>query len=221
MIEVVQWEVGPMKNFVYGLVDPESRECFLVDPAWDIPLLLNRIDSQDWILKGVLITHYHPDHCGGHLWNNDIPGATDVVGKRPVPVYVNSYDVEGVIKVTGLSRTDIRPTEGGTELLLGKKPVTLIHTPGHTPGSQCFMCSEKLISGDTLFLSGCGRVDLPGGNADQLYYSITQTLAKLPSETVVYPGHNYDKKPFETMGSMMSMNPFLAAKTMEEWRRLN
>ncbi len=95
-----------------------------------------------------------------------------------------------------------------------------IHTPGHTPGSQCFLAGSSLVSGDTLFTEGCGRVDLPGGDAGQMYHSLTQVLAKLPEETVLYPGHNYGAKPYSTMGEQKHENYFMRIRSLDEWIRL-
>ena len=212
--------LGPMENFVYLLGSKSSRECLVVDPAWDIQAIEDAAAADGMKITGCLITHYHPDHCGGHLWGHDIEGVAELVGRHPVPVYVQADELEGVQKVTGLSRSDFRVCHSGDVIEAGDSKITLIHTPGHTPGSQCFLCDGVLVSGDTLFLSGCGRVDLPGGSSDQLFESLSTKLAKLPPDTVVYPGHHYDAKPSAPVGELLSSNPFLKARSIEEWRRL-
>ena len=96
----------------------------------------------------------------------------------------------------------------------------LLHTPGHTPGSQCFLVEEaggagRLVSGDTLFLGSCGRVDLPGSNPEDMYRSLSGTLKQLPDETLLYPGHLYAPEPSSTMGEQKRTNPYLRVTSLE------
>jgi hydroxyacylglutathione hydrolase len=212
--------LGPMENFVYLVGSKSSRECLVVDPAWDIQGIQDAVAADGMKITGCLITHYHPDHCGGHLWGHDIEGVAELIGRNPVPVYVNDHELEGVQKVTGLSREDFKICRSGDVIEVGGVKITAIHTPGHTPGSQCFLCDGALVSGDTLFLSGCGRVDLPGGSSSQLFESLSKKLSKLPPQTVVYPGHNYDAKPSASLDEVVKTNPYLCARSIEEWNRL-
>jgi hydroxyacylglutathione hydrolase len=216
---IKQLSVGPMANFSYLIGSQSLRQCYVVDPAWDIPAIRNAAEADGMTLVGALVTHYHPDHCGGHLWGHDIQGVAEVSGMLKIPIYAHKNEIEGICKVTGLSRSDITPCSGGDKLSIGGVDITLIHTPGHTPGSQCFLCEGRLVSGDTLFISGCGRVDLPGGNAEELYSSL-KTLDKLPPQTILYPGHNYDDVPSAAMADVKKRNPYLKAATEQEWRRL-
>jgi glyoxylase-like metal-dependent hydrolase (beta-lactamase superfamily II) len=213
-----QFVVGPMENFVYFIGSQTTKECYVVDPAWDIDLIVKEAEKDGMTIKGALVTHYHPDHCGGHIWGHDIQGVAELISKLSVPVYANKHEVDGILKVTGLSRTDIKSCESGDILTIGDIALTLIHTPGHTPGSQCFLCENSLISGDTLFISGCGRVDLPGGNSDALHESLSTKISKLPADTILYPGHNYDSVPHAAMHEVMQKNPYLRAQSLTEWR---
>lgn len=212
--------VGPMANFVYLIGDKDAGECYVVDPAWDIPAIIKGAEDEGLKIKGALVTHYHPDHCGGHLWGHDIQGAAELVSALNVPVYANKHELEGLMKVTGLSRTDIKSCESGDKITCGSHEITLIHTPGHTPGSQCFLCQDSLVSGDTLFITGCGRTDLPGGNSDQLYESLTTQLAKLPRNTILYPGHNYDTVASAPMHEVVEKNPYLNVASLAQWKRM-
>ena len=97
---------------------------------------------------------------------------------------------------------------------MGSIEIELIHTPGHTPGSQCFSVKSNhdaplLVAGDTLFINGCGRCDLPGGNVDQMFDTIYNKLMKMPSETVIFPGHNYAEKVSDTLENQKKTNPFM------------
>ena len=212
--------VGPMANFTYLIGSRSKHECLVVDPAWDIDAIEASAQADGMKITGALVTHYHPDHCGGHIWGHDIQGIAELLAKGPLPIYAHRDEVDGIVTMTGVSRGDLKACQSGDKIQVGGVDITLIHTPGHTPGSQCFLCEDKLISGDTLFIGGCGRVDLPGGNADQLYDSLTNKLAKLPSETVLYPGHNYDSVPFAAMSEVKAKNPYLQTTSVGAWRQL-
>lgn len=217
---VKQLLLGPMENFVYLIGSSATRECLVIDPAWDIAAIIAAAEKEDMTIKGAMVTHYHPDHCGGHLWGHSIDGVAQLVEKIPMPIYANKFEIEGLVQVTGLAKSDFHVCEGGDKITVGDVTVTTIHTPGHTPGSQCFLCDNALVSGDTLFISGCGRVDLPGGNAEQLYRSLTTTLAAIPGETILYPGHNYDSKKMMPMHDVMKHNPLMKAGSLAEWKKL-
>lgn len=209
-----------MANFVYLVGDDEQRTCVVVDPAWDIPGILDYIDREEMRLAGVLVTHYHPDHVGGNMFGHNISGLKELLSLRSVIVHVNEIECEGVKQLTGLSDSDFEKHRGGDVVSIGDVRVRLLHTPGHTPGSQCFLVDSVLVSGDTLFIGGCGRVDLPGGNPTQMYYSLTQVLGKLPDDTLLFPGHNYAPKPTSTIGEEKRENQYLRMKTLDDWKRL-
>src|SRR4029078_13722907 len=112
----------------------------------------------------------------------------------------------GIERVTGLAAGDIVEHAPGDVLMVGAIPITMLHTPGHTPGSQCFIVDGRLVAGDTLFLDGCGRTDLPGGDADARYYSPPPRPAAAGDDTVLYPGHMYSPEPSATMGETRQRN---------------
>lgn len=209
-----------MANFVYLIGDEEKRECMVVDPAWDIAGILDVVDKDEMTLAGVLVTHYHPDHIGGNIYGHDISGLGELLSQRPVKIYVNELESEGVKIVSGISDSDMVKQRGGDEIAIGNVKVKLLHTPGHTPGSQCFLADGALVSGDTLFIGGCGRVDLPGGNSEQLYYSLTQVLGKLPGETLLYPGHDYSSKPVSTIADENRDNYYMKMPSLANWKGL-
>ncbi len=211
--------VGPMENFVYLIGDPQTREAMIVDPAWDIPGLLRILDEDGMKLTGALVTHYHPDHIGGDLMGHRIPGVPELLAMRPVKIYLNKQEAPWVRRVLGLESSDFVPVDGETTLQVGNVPVRVLHTPGHTPGSQCFLAGGNLISGDTLFIGSCGRVDLPGSNPEDLYYSLNQKLRNLPDDTVVYPGHNYAAEPSSTIAREKRANPFLRFESVADFLR--
>ena len=206
-----------MANFIYIIGDKNTRECVIVDPAWDIDGILNVIETEEMKLKGSLVTHYHPDHVGGSIFGMNITGLAELMGKRSAPVYVNKHEAEGLKQVTGLSDSDLRLTDSEEVLSIGSIDITFLHTPGHTPGSQCFRVGDSLVAGDTLFLQGCGRVDLPGGDSEVMYDTLTRRLAKIQDEVVLYPGHNYGGNPSAPMGDVRETNSYLQIKSLEDW----
>jgi hydroxyacylglutathione hydrolase len=209
-----QMELGPMQNFVYLIGDPAARECVVVDPAWEIDTIVDQAAADGMTITGVLVTHTHQDHVGGHLFGHDIPGVAELLERIPAKVYVHSAERE-FLKGFG---SDLVKVEGGDTLPLGGARVTFIHTPGHTPGSQCFLVDGRLISGDTLFIRSCGRTDLPGSDPGEMYYSLTQRLGALPEQTTVFPGHNYGGAS-TTIGAEKRENPMMRFRTMPDFLR--
>ncbi len=210
-----------MVNFVYLIGDRETGECVAVDPAWAIDDLLQIIEADNMKLTGVLATHYHPDHIGGDLMGMAmVEGVRELLDKRGVKIHCQKPEVEWIKKCTGVSDTDLSIHESGDEATVGEVKVQLIHTPGHTPGSQCFLVEKRLVAGDTLFLEGCGRTDLPGGDKEEIYRSLHQRLAYLPDDTVLYPGHLYGPAPSASLGETRKNNYVLQVKSLEDWLRL-
>ena len=209
-----QMELGPMQNFVYLIGDPAARQCVVVDPAWEIDAILDEVATDGMTLTGVLVTHTHQDHVGGHLFGHDIPGVADLLERTPAKVYVHKAERE-FLKGFG---SDLVKVEGGDTLPVGRITVTFVHTPGHTPGSQCFLVDGRLISGDTLFIRSCGRTDLPGSDPGQMYESLTRRLGALPDHTQVFPGHNYGGSS-TTIGEEKRSNPMMRFSSMNDFLR--
>ncbi|MEM7220297.1 MAG: MBL fold metallo-hydrolase [Pseudomonadota bacterium] len=216
---IEQIEIGPMQNFTYIVGSRSTREVAIIDPAWDIDALLNVINERDYKLTAALVTHYHPDHIGGSFGRNTVQGLPELLEKNPVKIYANREEGPGVKKVTGISDTDLTLVDSGERLKIGEVEVEFLHTPGHTPGSQCFKIKNTLVSGDTLFLQGCGRVGLPGSNSEDMFHSLCK-LRELPDDTLLLPGHNYGHAPNATMGETKRMNVQLNVKELDLWHQL-
>ncbi len=213
-----QLELGPMQNFVYLLADPATREAVVIDPAWDIDRIMQEVEADDLRVKAALITHFHPDHLGGNLMGHHIPGAAELLQRNlKIKVYVHKSEAEFAARIAGLSDSDLVRTDAADELQLGNLRLRLMHTPGHTPGSQCFLVDGRLISGDTLFIGGCGRVDLPGSDPAQMYDSLVNKLKQLPDDTVLYPGHNYADRPTSTIADEKRRNLYLRFNRLEDF----
>ncbi|MEY2423225.1 MAG: hypothetical protein QOI95_3292 [Acidimicrobiaceae bacterium] len=206
-----------MVNFVYLIGDRETGEAVAVDPAYDIRGLLDILAADDMTLTGALATHYHPDHVGGSMGGFTISGVRELLTLHPVPIHVQADEAPWVKRVTDASDSDLVLHESGDTVMVGEIPIELIHTPGHTPGSQCFFVDGKLVAGDTLFLEGCGRLDLPGGDPAAMYDSLTQKLAKVPDDAILFPGHQYSAEPSASMGETRRMNYVFRPKTAEQW----
>ena len=201
-----QIEIGPMENFVYFVGSSKTREVFVVDPAWQVDTILRIAKEEDLKIKGALISHYHFDHTNG---------IEELLQSVDCPVYVNKKDSSYL----DFSHDNIKNMDDGDKVSVGDVEIRLIHTPGHTPGSQCFHVQDRLISGDTLFIGACGRCDLPGGDAKEMYYTLTQRLMKFDDSTVLCPGHNYAEKTTTTMGSEKKTNPYLMCDSLENFLR--
>ena len=206
-----------MRNFVYLIGDRAAGEAFVVDPAYDPQGIVDVCAADGMRLSGVLATHYHPDHVGGHMMGLSIPGVAELLEIAPVPVHVQAAEAPYVYATTGLEAADVVIHDGGGVVTVGDLRVELIHTPGHTPGSQCFLVDGHLLAGDTLFLEGCGRTDLPGGNAEDMYESLTQRLARVPDRALLFPGHLYSAAPSAPMGETRRSNYVFAPRSAEQW----
>jgi glyoxylase-like metal-dependent hydrolase (beta-lactamase superfamily II) len=209
-----------MANFVYLIGDQQTRQCLVVDPAWDVTDLIEEAEKDGMKIVGALATHYHPDHIGGAFFGFTIEGIAKLLERLSVKIHVHREEAEGVKLLTGASDSDLILHDSSDVLELGNLKIEFIHTPGHTPGSQCFLVNGRLVSGDTLFIQGCGRVDLPGSDPVKMYESLTQKLAKLPDHTILYPGHDYSDRPTSTIGDEKRTNHYLQIDSLDRWLQL-
>ena len=193
-----------MENFVYLVGDANTREVFVVDPAWQVDTILKIAKEEDLKIKGALVSHYHFDHTNG---------IEELLKSVDCPIYVNKKDIPYLDTASG----SVKPSDNGMKVKAGDIEIEMIHTPGHTPGSQCFHVQNRLISGDTLFINACGRCDLPGGDAKEMYASLTQKLMKFDDSTILLPGHNYADKSSATMGEQKKSNPYLLCDSLDNF----
>jgi hydroxyacylglutathione hydrolase len=203
-IYLKQLELGPMANYVYFIGDPNRREVAVVDPAWDVDRIVDLAEEEGLMISKILITHSHFDH---------INGVEGLLHRTKAKVYINKLEVEFMKAVW----PELVKVDSGDTTRLGDVDITFLHTPGHTPGSQCFLVHDRLISGDTLFIGACGRCDLPGSNPEDMYYSLTQKLAKLDDRTLVFPGHNYAARPYSTIADEKRFNPYLQFQSLQDF----
>ena len=206
-----------MVNFVYLIGDRETGEAVVIDPAYDVVTILDTLEADDMRLTGVLATHYHADHIGGSMMGFSVRGISELLEYTSVPIHLQRDEAEYVVKTTGVALSELTLHDSGDILEVGALSIELIHTPGHTPGSQCFFLENRLVSGDTLFLEGCGRTDLPGSDPKAMYDSLTHKLAKIPDKALLYPGHWYAPQPYGTLGETRRDNYVLTPRTEQQW----
>lgn len=210
---------GQMVNFVYAIGDRATGDCVLVDPAYAVDDLLGVLEADGMRLAGVLATHYHPDHIGGSMMGHTIEGVPALLEQAECPVHVQAAEAPWVARTIDIPERDLAAHQPGDRVRVGEIDIELLHTPGHTPGSQCLLVDGRLISGDTLFLDGCGRTDLPGSDAALMYDSL-QRLAALPDDTVVYPGHRYSVPSSGTIDIIREQNYVYKPSSKDQWMQM-
>ena len=210
MLYFKQIEIGPMQNYVYLIGSAETRKVAVVDAAWEIDTILKIAAQDDVEITHAFVTHTHPDHVGGRFSGVEIPGVSELLSKCKLRVVVHKTEADAL---KGLAPSDMIKAESGDKIDIGGLEIQLLHTPG----SQCFLIDGRIVSGDTLFIDACGRTDFPGGNAEQMYYSLTQKLMALPDDTVIFPGHNYARVPHATIGEQKKTNPYLRFASLKQF----
>ncbi|HZS73844.1 MAG TPA: MBL fold metallo-hydrolase [Candidatus Nitrosotalea sp.] len=197
-MKVYQLQVGNMQNFTYVVEDEETKESVVIDPSWDLELVLEVIERNALKVKYIINTHHHFDHT---------------IGNDAMIKHTKSKILQ---HESSTLKNDVRISDG-EKITFGKSELTVIHTPGHSKDSICLVGDGKIFSGDTLFVGNCGRIDLPGGSAKELYHSLFDTLYKLDDDLMLYPGHNYGSSPNSTMGKEKKTNFVLQPRTESEF----
>jgi len=191
-----------MKNFDYLLMDEESGEALAIDSGWETGPVIKAALEGEMKVRYAVATHGHFDHT---------ETLSELAGK---------LGAQTVAHESSELTTEIR-VKGGDRLALGGAGVEVIHTPGHTPDSICIFDGTNLFTGDTLFIGNCGRTDLPGGSASELFHSLHDVLMALPGETVIYPGHDYGEARSRSLREEMALNPTLIARNLLEFTRVD
>ena len=190
-------ELGPMENFVYLIHDHQSNTAAIVDPAWEVGKMLDFADSKDIEITDILLTHSHHDH---------INGLQQTLEHSDAKVHL----LKSEAKFWGEKLHQAAIHHGGDVIKVGQSEINILHTPGHTPGSACYHVGNDLIAGDTLFVFGCGRCDLAGGDPEEMFQTLKKMKAELPSSTILHPGHNYaPQAPTSDWHTQCDGNPFL------------
>lgn len=222
-LEIKQLELGPMENYIYIVANKDTKEAVVVDPAWDITKIESELKKENYTLQAALITHGHADHTNG---------IEELLKIHDIPIYVSEHEAS-FYKPIG---ENIKEVKKNHQLILGNAnsniEINFVHTPGHTPGSQCFFINTKrkefkandqinffsehlLVSGDTLFLDGCGRCDMPGGDVEEMYNTIANILMQMPDDTVIFPGHNYHHYCCDSLKNQKKSNPYMQYENLK------
>ena len=197
-------ELGPMENFIYLIQDQASGRTAVVDPAWDVDAILARARERGMTITDVLLTHSHHDH---------INGLQQLLGEVDAELHLLKPEA----RFWGQELDMPRLHHGGDIIKLGETKIQVLHTPGHTPGSACYRVGDDLITGDTLFVFGCGRCDLHGGDPNQMFDTLRKLKSELPPQTLIHPGHNYAVKTTSSMEEQIRGNPFLHFDRQEDF----
>ena len=194
--EITSMELGPMENFVYLITDIRTNQAAVVDPAWDVNTITDYTKTKNITITDILLTHSHHDH---------INGVEEILDYSDAQLHLLKQESD-------FWQTDIdTPTlhYGGDCIRIGDTEINILHTPGHTPGSACYMLKDDIITGDTLFVFGCGRCDLNGGDPEQMFTTLKKIKHELPGDTVIHPGHNYANKSTSKLSEQIDGNPFM------------
>jgi glyoxylase-like metal-dependent hydrolase (beta-lactamase superfamily II) len=207
-----------MVNFTYLIGDDGVMRAWLVDPAWDVGGILDLVRRRGYTLAGVLLSHWHPDHAGGEFFGITAEGAAEVRKATGCPIHAHRAEAPWLAEWAKLPEKDLSLFDADAELELGPSVrARCVHSPGHTPGSTCYLVEKRaLFTGDVLFVGACGRVDLPGSDPHQMKLTLLQRLAALPPESVVYPGHDYGPRPTSTLADERRTNPYMKAENWVE-----
>ena len=209
-MEIEQLKVGYMDVFAYLLWCPRTKEALVIDPGGDEELILERIKEKGLILKYIVNTHGHGDHTHGNMKLKAFTGAEIIMHEEDDKMF-NSPMGQEMSRSFGFTPSpdaDILAKDGD-EIVVGDVSLKVIHTPGHSPGGICLYGGGHLFTGDTLFVGGIGRTDLPGASTSQFMQSIKEKLLTLPGETMVWPGHDYGMSPSSTINDERKTNPWL------------
>jgi hydroxyacylglutathione hydrolase len=209
-MEIEQIKVGFMAVFCYLVACRRTKEALFIDPAGNEEELAERIGKKGLQLKYIVNTHGHGDHTCGNKAMKALTGAKILMHEIDDRVF-NSPQGQAMSRSWGFEPSppaDITLKDGDF-ITVGDVSLEVIHTPGHSPGGICLLGDGNLFTGDTLFVGGIGRTDLPGSSTDQFVKSIRERLFILPDETVVWPGHDYGERPRSTIGYEKATNPWL------------
>lgn len=203
---IKQIRVG-FDNFCYTIFCQKKKKAAVVDPGYIFSNLIEIISKNNWTLEYIIATHYHIDHTGCiNQLKESYPNSKIIASEKDESL----LDAQVDIKVIDNDKIE-----------LGNVNLKFILTPGHTPGGICIIVdNELLLTGDTLFIGDCGRTDLPGGNITQMFKTLQEKIVPLPDQLIVYPGHDYGDKPFDSLGNQKRTNKTLLAKNFKEFSKI-
>jgi len=210
-MDIEQVKVGYMEVFCYIVACPVNKEALVIDPAGDEERVVEKIKQKNLDLKYIVNTHGHGDHTCGNDKVKALTAAKIIMHELDDTMF-NSEEGQARSRQWGFTPSppaDITVKEGD-QIVVGDVTLKVIHTPGHSPGGISLLGNGNLFTGDTLFVGGIGRTDLPGCSMSQFMHSIKKKLLTLPGDTIVWPGHDYGIRPSSTIDIERRTNPWLA-----------
>ena len=204
MFEIKSLKLGHMDNFIYLIKDVATKRIAVVDPAWDVASIFNEAEAMDGVITDIYLTHSHYDH---------VNGVDEVLHRTDAKLHVNTIED----RFWGSAGRNAKLHRGGDRLSLGKTELIVHHTPGHTPGSVCYELGNHLLTGDTVFVYGCGRCNLRGGDPEAMYHSLHHLADHFDPQTIILPGHDYATCATSTLGQQLQGNPFFKMATLEKF----
>ncbi len=207
---IKQKTVGSMAVCCYVLGCEETRKGVVIDPGGDEAAILELCESEGLTIEYIIATHAHPDHVCGNKRIQDATGAK-IIMHADDEAFFQRPATQQYFSMLGLAFSppaDILVHDGDT-ITFGNQSLTVLHTPGHTPGGICLYNGTDVFTGDTLFVGAIGRTDFPGGDMAAFMKSIGEKLMVLPDDTVVWPGHGYGGSR-STIGDERRTNPFIS-----------
>jgi glyoxylase-like metal-dependent hydrolase (beta-lactamase superfamily II) len=208
---ITQVKVGAFQVFTYLVACSETRKAVVIDPAGEEERLLSFIEREALIVEYILNTHGHADHILANERLKEVLSRPTCMHELEIQFFSQEEVRELTAKELGLqppAPADVALKDGDI-LKVGSLEIKVIHTPGHTPGSVCYLVEGNLFTGDTLFVGAAGRTDLTGGSLDMLLDSIEKKILTLPKETILWPGHDYGDTPTSTLGREMEENVYI------------
>ncbi len=203
-------QAAQMQNFCYLVGDREAKVCALIDPAWEPAELLQIAKDEGFQVVALIGTHCHPDHIGGRFVGLNIPGVAELYQIQEIPLYLHELDILPAVEVSGIPASKMVPVSDKDTISVGSLRLQVIHTPGHSPGSMCLLGGGFLFSGDTLFVHGTGRVDLPWSSPNEMRKTLSERLSIVPEDTILQPGHAYGGERIR-IGDLRRLNRTLGA----------
>jgi glyoxylase-like metal-dependent hydrolase (beta-lactamase superfamily II) len=197
-VKVHQIQVGNMQNFTYVVEDDDTNEGIVIDPSWDLDKIEQVITRNDLKIKYIVNTHHHFDHTLGN------EALAKSIGAKIIQHEVSELQNDITVK-------------DGDVINFGNSELRVLHTPGHSKDSICLIGDGKIFSGDTLFVGNCGRIDLPGGSAKELYHSLFDVLYSLDENLTLYSGHNYGPSAVSTIGKEKTTNLVMQKRPEKEF----
>lgn len=201
---IVRTSCCSIVNYCYILIDNESKEILLVDPAWKFNTIKKAVNNINGKVKYVLLTHSHFDHIN----------LADAVAKEyNAKVFMSDIEINDY----KFRCNNLNSIHDNDEIYLGNTKIECILTPGHTSGSMCYYADGNLFTGDTVFIEGCGMCNTPGGSAEKMYYSIKRLINIIPKETLIYPAHSYGKRVGYDMQYLLKNNIYFNIDNIDQF----